>query len=51
MRKTIKLVEKAKENMAEVEMGRPEREAVSLEAFLDASIGNVEKGKSLIWIC
>ena len=44
MRK-IKLVEKGKENMVEVDLGWVEREKVSLAVFLDASLGNVNEGK------
>ena len=45
MRKVIKLVEQPQENVVEVEMGWfGERGGVSLEVFLDASLGNVEEG-------
>ena len=46
MRKLIKLVEKSKGRVVEVDMGRleRERERMQIEVFLDASLGNVEGG-------
>ena len=48
MRRLIKLVEKAKNSVVEVNMGRLERESVQMEVYSDASFGSVEGGKSLI---
>ena len=48
MRRLIKLAEKAKNSVVEVNMGRLERESVQMEVYSDASFGNVEGRKSQI---
>ena len=48
MRSLIKLVEKIRNSVMEVNMGRLERESVQMEVYSDASYGNVEGGKSQI---
>ena len=48
MRILIKLVEKVKNSMVKVNMGRLERESVQMEVYPDESFGNVEGEKSQI---
>ena len=48
MRRLLKLVEKAKNWVVEVNMGRLEKDSIHMEVYSDASFGNVEGRKSQI---